>query len=117
MQFDNIQEYIDQVYGVELSTSFLNDNVHSLMYLKLVRLLSKLGIETSGMTAEALFAEAARVERGAYDHEVTKLARIQLMFQLADIHADIEMLIHKAGKAQAPSKGFDNKEWANDINS
>ncbi|WDS62076.1 hypothetical protein [Pseudomonas phage D6] len=109
MQFDNVQTYIDQAYGVELDTAFLNKNVHSLMYLKLVRLLSKLRIETTGVTAEALFAEAVQVERNG------RQQMADLMFQLADLHAEIELLIVKSGKVR--ETGFDAGVWERDINS
>lgn len=115
MQFDNIQEYIDQVYGVELDTAFLNKNVHALTYLKVVRILSHIRIETTGLTAEAIFADAVRLERVTGTDDVQGQKRLTLLFQLADIHAHLEMLIDQAGKRT--SGGFDAGVWANDINS
>jgi hypothetical protein len=115
MQFDNIQEYISQVYGIDLEVDYLNKNIHTLTYLKTVRIISRVGIDTTGQTAESIFHLAFQAERVA-GFSAEKLRRADLIYQLADIHAEIEMLISKSG-VEHNTGGFNKDLWANDINS
>lgn len=113
MQFDNLYEYIDQVYDVQLDKAFLKKEAPSLTYLKLVRILSHLRIDTTGSSAESLFADALRWERNASSQQDNN--RANAIFVLADLHEIIETLIRKSGKkTNAP---FDNAQFADDINS
>jgi hypothetical protein len=113
MQFDNLYEYIDQTYDVQLDKAFLKKEAPSLTYLKLVRVLSVLKIDPTGQSAEALFADAVRQERSAFTPHQYSL--VQNLLTLADLHEIIETLIRKSGKkTNAP---FDNGQFADDINS
>lgn len=115
MQFDNLYEYIDQVYDVQLDSKFLEKEAPGLTYVKLVRVLSMLKISTVNMNADQLFFEAVRVERNMFRPDQQDLKRVELMYQIADLHEIIETLIRKSGKkTDAP---FDNSQFADDINS
>jgi hypothetical protein len=114
MEFDNIQDYISQTYGYDLETDFLNKNIHGIVYLKVVRCLSKTGIQPAGQTAEMLFQMAFQAERAA-GTDANRLRRADLIYQLADIHAEIEMLISKSGASA--SRGFSKDVWVDGINS
>ncbi|MCY1418490.1 hypothetical protein D9M71_340510 [compost metagenome] len=117
MQFESLYEYIDQVYDVQLDKEFLKKEAPSLTYVKLVRTLSFLRIDSTGLTAERLFFEATRSERATCQggNRPTNDPGTVLMYQLADLHEIIETLIRKSGKTKnAP---FDNSQFADDINS
>lgn len=106
MQFDNIVDYIWQVYHIGIPTEYANQNARPLTYLKLVRVLSKLSIDPTDCTAEELFAEAVRLERGSNFEP-----RANLLFQLADLHEECEVLIRGSGVVESGSS------YANGINS
>ncbi|MNL02623.1 hypothetical protein D3C87_1231360 [compost metagenome] len=109
MQFESLYEYIDQVYDVQLDKAFLQKEAPSLTYLKLVRILSRLRIDTTGQTAVQLFSEAMRWERlGDYN-------KAGAILVLADLHEIIETLIRKSGKKL--HEQFDDDKFADDINS
>lgn len=117
MQFDSLYEYIDQTYDVQLDKEFLKKEAPGLTYVKLVRVLSLLRIDTTGLTADKVFFEAVRAERSFSQgcNRPTNDPGTVLMFQLADLHEIIETLIRKSGKkTNAP---FDNSQFASDINS
>jgi hypothetical protein len=112
MQFNSLYEYIDQTYDVQLDKEFLKKEAPGLTYVKLVRVLSQLRISVVGMTADQLFFEAVRYERNLIGQEQK---RLELMFQLADLHEIIETLIRKSGKKS--NDQFDDNLFAQDINS
>lgn len=92
MEFNNLKEYIEQVYKKRVDAKFLEKNAPSLTYLKLVRTLALCRISTVGMTAEDLFSEACRAERM---NGMTEQAFHQ--YALADLHEIVEGLLRQAG--------------------
>lgn len=117
MQFDNVQEYIEQVYDVKLPPKFIAAEAPPLLYLKLVRFISQLGINTHDLNATQLFANGVHSERataqGARHAEGNQISRAY--FALADLHEVIEMMIRKSGVKKL--KGFDDNAWSDGINS
>lgn len=118
MEFNNLVDYIEQTYDVKLPTEFVKRNAPALTYLKLVRVLRFLRIHTTGLSAEAIFADAVREEASQCQSRIspTTNPRTQLMFELADLHEIIENLITLSGVKER-TKSFDSGMWADDINS
>lgn len=117
MQFDTLQDYIEQTYDVTLDQKFLAAEAPPLMYLKLVRFTERLGIHTRDMNATMLFANAVHSER-ATAQSVRHGEGNQIsyaLFALADLHEIIEMLIRKSGVKKL--KGFDDGQYADSVNS
>lgn len=106
MQFDNVVDYIWQVYSVGIPVQFAQENVRPLTYLKLVRLTCGLSIDTTDCTAEQLFAQAVQMERN-------NRPGWDMMFQLADLHEECEVLIRKSGVLNNTG----TKAYVDDINS
>jgi hypothetical protein len=117
MQFDNLYDYIDQTYDIQIDKDFLLREAPGLTYVKLVRVLSLLRIDSTGLTADKLFFEATRSERSFSQgcNRPTNDPGTVLMFQLADLHEIIETLIRKSGKKL--NDQFDDDLFASDINS
>ncbi|QBJ02893.1 hypothetical protein MZD04_gp367 [Pseudomonas phage Psa21] len=115
LDFDNLKEYIEQVYRVRMDQSFLEKEAPALTYLKLVRVLSFLRIQPVGMTAEEIFADAVREERNWGGNSPSPETRTVLLYQLADLHEIIELLIRKSEVKKNDS--FSAELWSNDINS
>lgn len=117
MQFENAQEYIEQVYDVKLPQKFIAAEAPPLLYLKLVRLISMLGINTHDLSAGQLFANGVHSERATQQasrfSEGNEISRAY--FALADLHEVIEMMIRKSGVKK--TKGFDDNAWSDGINS
>lgn len=113
MEFNNLREYIRQVYGIDVSEKFLQKNAPSLTYLKLVRVLNVCRISTAGMTAEDLFSEACRLERM---NGMTEMAFHQ--YALADLHEIIEGLLRQAGQLTNDRLDrLDSEAYADAVNS
>lgn len=94
MQFDNVVDYIWQVYHVGIPVEYAHKHAKPLTYLKLVRTLSVLNIDPTGLDSTKLFAEAVRMERFA---STGRPGQAEWMFRLADLHEECELLIRGSG--------------------
>uniref|UniRef100_A0AB39CCI2 Uncharacterized protein n=1 Tax=Pseudomonas phage RVTF4 TaxID=3236931 RepID=A0AB39CCI2_9VIRU len=92
LQFDNIVDYIWQIYSVGIPVEYAEKNAKPLTYYKLVRVLQKLNIDPTDLNSVQLFSEAVRLEKGSHFDP-----RANLMFQLADLHEECEILIRGSG--------------------
>lgn len=109
MEFNSLQQYIQQVYGARVTDKFLQANAPALTFLKLVRALRGTEITTQGKSAEDLFIEAD----GALNVELAAH-----LFALADLHEIIEGLLRLEGQQTERVLRYpDDRGWADAVNS